>query len=172
MARGLPLNSLGVERDRCSKKLGFAGVRPGRPMTRRNAEEARLIRKCSLANRSGRWPTILKQLSGAGEKPAVIGHSFGGLLTQILAGRGLAAVSVAIDPAQFRIVLPLPISASSVHFLVLSNQLTTGRFPSTYALSSGTSFACNVRAKRKKAVQRAGRCPPPANHCSKRRRPT
>ena len=33
------------------------------------------------------------------QKPAVIGHSFGGLLTQILAGRGLAAASVAIDPA-------------------------------------------------------------------------
>ena len=44
-------------------------------------------------------------------KPAVIGHSFGGLLTQILAGRGLSAASVAIDPAPFRGVLPLPISA-------------------------------------------------------------
>jgi hypothetical protein len=33
---------------------------------------------------------------------AVIGHSFGGLLTQILAGRGLSAVSVAIDLAPFR----------------------------------------------------------------------
>ena len=44
-------------------------------------------------------------------KPAVIGHSFGGLLAQILAGRGLSAASVAIDPAPFRGVLPLPISA-------------------------------------------------------------
>src|SRR2546430_2946100 len=37
-------------------------------------------------------------------------HSFGGLIAQILAGRGLAAVTVAIDPAPFRGVLPLPIS--------------------------------------------------------------
>src|SRR5205814_9953145 len=44
-------------------------------------------------------------------KPALIGHSFGGLLAQILAGRGLSAVSVAIDPAPFRGVLPLPISS-------------------------------------------------------------
>src|SRR5215210_9192368 len=44
-------------------------------------------------------------------KPAVIGHSFGGLLTQIVAGRGLSAASVAIDPAPFRGVLPLPVSA-------------------------------------------------------------
>src|SRR3954453_17223039 len=44
-------------------------------------------------------------------KPAIVGHSFGGLLTQILAGRGLASASVAISPAPFRGVLPLPISA-------------------------------------------------------------
>src|SRR6202007_1460353 len=35
-------------------------------------------------------------------KPVIIGHSFGGLLTMILAGRGLAAASVAISPAPFR----------------------------------------------------------------------
>ena len=44
----------------------------------------------------------------------MIGHSFGGLLAQILAGRGLSAASVAIDPAPFRGVLPLPISALQV----------------------------------------------------------
>src|SRR3954451_2042664 len=44
-------------------------------------------------------------------KPAVVGHSFGGLLAQILAGRGVAAASVAISPAPFRGVLPLPRSA-------------------------------------------------------------
>jgi pimeloyl-ACP methyl ester carboxylesterase len=43
-------------------------------------------------------------------KPAVIGHSTGGLLAQMLAGRGLAAATVAIDPGVFRGVLPLPAS--------------------------------------------------------------
>jgi pimeloyl-ACP methyl ester carboxylesterase len=43
-------------------------------------------------------------------KPALIGHSTGGLLAQMLAGRGLAAVTVAIDPGVFRGVLPLPAS--------------------------------------------------------------
>jgi pimeloyl-ACP methyl ester carboxylesterase len=55
------------------------------------------------------------------KKPAVIGHSFGGLLTQMIAGRGLSAVSVAIDPAPFRGVLPLPISALKSAAPVLSN---------------------------------------------------
>jgi non-heme chloroperoxidase len=41
-------------------------------------------------------------------KPAIVGHSFGGLIAQILAGRGLSAATVAVDPAPFRGVLPLP----------------------------------------------------------------
>ena len=60
-------------------------------------------------------------IAGLDRKPVVIGHSFGGLLTQILAGRGLAAVSVAIDSAPFRGVLPLPISALRSAAAVLGN---------------------------------------------------
>jgi pimeloyl-ACP methyl ester carboxylesterase len=67
------------------------------------------------------------------QKPAIIGHSFGGLLTQILAGRGLAAVSVAIDPAPFRGVLPLPISALRSASPALGNPANRHRaVPLTY----------------------------------------
>jgi non-heme chloroperoxidase len=52
-------------------------------------------------------------------KPAVIGHSFGGLLAQIVAGRGLSAATVAIDAAPFRGVLPLPLSSLRAAFPVL-----------------------------------------------------
>jgi len=60
-------------------------------------------------------------------KPAIIGHSFGGLMTEILAGRGLAAASVAIDPAPFRGVLPLPLSALRAAMPALRNPLNRGR---------------------------------------------
>jgi non-heme chloroperoxidase len=67
------------------------------------------------------------------EKPAIIGHSFGGLLTQILAGRGLSAASVAIDPAPFRGVLPLPISALKSARPVLGNPANRSKaVPLTY----------------------------------------
>src|SRR5207244_8399524 len=67
------------------------------------------------------------------KKPALIGHSFGGLLAQILAGRGLAAASVAIDPAPFRGVLPLPISALKSARPVLGNPANRNRaVPPTY----------------------------------------
>jgi len=57
----------------------------------------------------------------------VIGHSFGGLLAQIIAGRGLAAVTVAVDPAPFRGVLPLPISALRSASPVLANPANRSR---------------------------------------------
>jgi non-heme chloroperoxidase len=67
------------------------------------------------------------------QKPAVIGHSFGGLLAQIIAGRGLSRVAVAIDPAPFRGVLPLPISALKSSRPVLGNPANRSRaVPLTY----------------------------------------
>src|SRR3954454_25161893 len=54
-------------------------------------------------------------------KPAVIGHSFGGLLAQIIAGRGQSQATVAIDAAPFRGVLPLPISSLKAAFPVIGN---------------------------------------------------
>jgi non-heme chloroperoxidase len=61
------------------------------------------------------------------KKPAVVGHSFGGLMAQIVAGRGLSTVTVAIDPAPFRGVLPLPIAALRSAMPVLANPLNWSR---------------------------------------------
>jgi len=70
---------------------------------------------------------------GLDRKPVVIGHSFGGLLTQILAGRGLAKCSVAVSPAPFRGVLPLPVSALRVGSVALKNPANWNRaVPLTY----------------------------------------
>jgi non-heme chloroperoxidase len=66
-------------------------------------------------------------IGGLQKKPAIVGHSFGGLITQILAGRGLSAASVAIDPAPFRGVLPLPIAAIRATLPVLRNPGNRGR---------------------------------------------
>ena len=70
---------------------------------------------------------LAELIGGLKRKPAVIGHSFGGLLTQILAGRGLSAASVAIDPAPFRGVLPLPLSSLRSAAPVLTNPANRNR---------------------------------------------
>jgi len=68
-----------------------------------------------------------REIARLKKKPAVIGHSFGGLLAQIVAGRGLSAATVAIDPAPFRGVLPLPLSSLKSASPVLGNPLNRGR---------------------------------------------
>ena len=76
------------------------------------------------------------------KKPALIGHSFGGLIVQILAGRGLSAVTVAIDPAPFRGVLPLPLSSLKSASPVLGNPANRHRaVPLTYDQFPGPSPA-------------------------------
>src|SRR6185312_4992401 len=61
------------------------------------------------------------------KKPAVMGHSTGGLVAQMLAGRGLSAATVAIDPRVFRGVLPLPLSVLKVVGPLLANPRNRGR---------------------------------------------
>src|SRR4029453_2981116 len=113
---------------------GYAALTPGWPDDPETVEEAKAHPEVFAGKWMGQgadhFETIIR---GLDRKPAVIGHSFGGLLTQILAGRGLAAVSVAIDPAQFRGVLPLPISALKSAFPVLGNPANRNRaIPLTY----------------------------------------
>ena len=94
------------------EEAGYTALTPGWPDDPETVEEAQRASRGLRGQdrRPGRRPLrgVIRLLS---KKPAVIGHSFGGLLTQILAGRGLSAASVAVDPAPFRGVLPLPISA-------------------------------------------------------------
>jgi pimeloyl-ACP methyl ester carboxylesterase len=60
-------------------------------------------------------------IAGLDQPPVVIGHSFGGLLTQNLVGRGLTVAGVAIDPAPIKGVLALPLSALRVASIALRN---------------------------------------------------
>ena len=76
---------------------------------------------------------IATRISQLDARPVVIGHSLGGLLAEIIAGRGLVAVSVAISPAPFRGVLPVPISQVRSAWPVLRNPLNRRRaVPLTY----------------------------------------
>jgi non-heme chloroperoxidase len=61
------------------------------------------------------------------KRPAVVGHSFGGLIAQKIAGLGVATATVAIDNAPFKGVLPLPFSALKSSAPVLTNPANRGR---------------------------------------------
>jgi pimeloyl-ACP methyl ester carboxylesterase len=104
------------------EEAGYAAVTPGWPDDPKTVAEANahpeVLAGKGIGDIADHLEAVIRRL---GAKPAVVGHSFGGLLTQILAGRGLAAVSVAISPAPFRGVLPLPISALRSSSAVLAN---------------------------------------------------
>ena len=89
---------------------------------------------------------VAEVIAGLDRKPIVIGHSFGGLLVQMVAGRGLAAAAVAIDPAPSRGVLPLPFSALKASFPVLGNPLNRGR---TYARTGSARHRLHARHPRR-----------------------
>ena len=116
------------------EEAGFAAVSPGWPDDPDTVAEAKahpeVFARKSVGQVADYVDGIIRRLD---RKPVVIGHSFGGLLAQIVAGRGLASVTVAIDPAPFRGVLPLPISALRSASPVLSNPANRNRaVPLTY----------------------------------------
>jgi non-heme chloroperoxidase len=116
------------------EQAGYAPLTPGWPDDPETVEEARAHPEVFAHKTVGQVADHFAKVIGRlDRKPAVVGHSFGGLLTQILAGRGLSAVSVAIDPAPFRGVLPLPISALKSAWPVLGNPANRNRaVPLTY----------------------------------------
>ncbi len=116
------------------EEAGYVALTPGWPDDPETVAEAtakpEVFAHKTIGEVADHFAEIVGRLQ---KKPAVIGHSFGGLLAQIIAGRGLAAVSIAIDPAPFRGVLPLPISALKSARPVLGNPANRSRaIPLTY----------------------------------------
>jgi non-heme chloroperoxidase len=116
------------------EEAGYTALTPGWPDDPETVEEAKAHPEVFAHKTVGQVADHFAEVIGRlARKPAVIGHSFGGLLTQIVAGRGLSAASVAIDPAPFRGVLPLPFSALRSASAVIANPLNHGRaVPLTY----------------------------------------
>jgi non-heme chloroperoxidase len=110
------------------KQAGYAPLTPDWPDDPETVEEARanpdVLAKKTLGQVADHTTEVIKALD---KKPAVMGHSTGGLLAQILAGQGLSAATVAIDPGVFRGVLPLPFSVLKGVGPFLADPRTRGR---------------------------------------------
>src|SRR6267143_2941232 len=110
------------------EEAGYPAITPGWPDDPETVEEAKAHPETFAHKMVGQVADHFAKVIGRlKKKPAVVGHSFGGLITQMLAGRGLAVVSVAIDPAPFRGVLPLPLSSLKSASPVLGNPANRGR---------------------------------------------
>jgi pimeloyl-ACP methyl ester carboxylesterase len=93
------------------QQAGYVALTPSWPDDPETVAEARanpdVLARKTLGQTADHTTLILNALD---KTPAIIGHSTGGLLAEMLAGRGLSAATVAIDPGVFRGVLPLPFS--------------------------------------------------------------
>jgi non-heme chloroperoxidase len=104
------------------KSEGYDSLNPGWPGDESTVEACRKNPE-AIANRGVKEVAdhFEKIISSLSSPPILIGHSFGGLLTQILLGRGIAAAAIAIDPAPIKGVWQLPLSALKSSLPVLSN---------------------------------------------------
>ena len=110
------------------EEAGYAALTPGWPDDPETVEEARanpdVFAKKTLGQIADHTAEVIGKLD---KKPAVMGHSTGGLVAQMIADRGLSAATVAIAPGPFRGVLSIPISALRSAMPVLKNPLNRGR---------------------------------------------
>src|SRR5258705_4025522 len=101
---------------------GYIPLAPGWPDDPRTREQAYanpgVFAGKSVQDVTDHYLAVISELT---TKPAVIGHSFGGLIVQKIADEGAAAATVAIDNAPIKGVLPLPLSALKSGSPVLRN---------------------------------------------------
>jgi pimeloyl-ACP methyl ester carboxylesterase len=101
---------------------GYQPVAPGWPGDAPTVEQTRqnpdALAGHGIDDVVEHYATIIKGLDA---KPILIGHSFGGMIAQKLLGLDLGAAAVAVDAAQIKGVLPLPLSTLRSGFPVLSN---------------------------------------------------
>ena len=101
---------------------GYEALNPGWPGDSPTVEECRNNPE-AIANRGVKeiadsYAEVIESLP---YPPIVIGHSFGGLIAQILLSRGVPIAGIAIDPTPIKGVWQLPFSALRASFPVLRN---------------------------------------------------
>jgi non-heme chloroperoxidase len=102
-------------------------------------------------------------IRGLDEKPIIMGHSFGGLITQLLLDRGLGAAGVALSPAQIKGVLILPPAQAKVSWVILKNPANRHRAVALdakqfkYAFRNTASDSDSENARSRYAVPGPGR---------------
>ena len=103
-------------------EAGYDASAPGWPGDPNTVAEARetpnTIADHGIDDVVGHFAKIITALPA---KPILIGHSFGGMIAQRLLGEDLAAAAVAVDAAQIKGVLPLPLSALRATLPVFRN---------------------------------------------------
>jgi pimeloyl-ACP methyl ester carboxylesterase len=104
------------------REAGHEPIAPGwlgePPTVAQAREHPDLVADKGIDDEVAHYTEIIQSLDA---KPIIVGHSFGGLLAEKLLGQDVAAAAVAIDPAQIKGVLPLPLAQLRAALPALGN---------------------------------------------------
>jgi len=130
------------------KSNGYDAINPPWPGDSPTVAESRAnpdaIAGHGITEVADHYASIIAKLD---KPPILIGHSFGGLIVQILLSRGIAAGAIAIDPAPIKGVWQLPVSALRVASVALKNPLNRKRAVSLSLKQFRYGFANAVSEK-------------------------
>jgi pimeloyl-ACP methyl ester carboxylesterase len=102
-----------------------------------------------------------KIIDGLAARPILIGHSFGGMIAEKLLGLDYAAAAIAIDAAQIKGVLPLPLSSLHATLPVFRNPANRHRAVSLTAEQFRFSFGNAVSPEESDALWERWTIPAP-----------
>jgi pimeloyl-ACP methyl ester carboxylesterase len=145
------------------RDAGYAPVAPGWPNEPPSVAEARAkpdaVADTGIDEAAAHFRDVAQ---GLGADTILIGHSFGGLLAEKLLGEGVGAAAVAIDPAQIKGVLPLPLAPLRAGFPALGNPANLHRAVSLTEAQFRYGFGNAVDEDESKALFEAWTIPSPA----------
>jgi alpha-beta hydrolase superfamily lysophospholipase len=142
---------------------GYEPIAPGWPNEPPTVEEARqhpeLAADIGIDDATNHYRTIAESLDAS---PVLVGHSFGGLIVEKLLGQGVGAAGVAIDPAQIKGVLPLPLAQLRSGLPALGNPANLHKAISLTKKEFRYSFGNAVSEEESDALHEKWTIPSPA----------
>jgi pimeloyl-ACP methyl ester carboxylesterase len=145
------------------RDAGYEPIAPGwvgEPLTVAEAREhPELVADKSIDDEVAHYTEIIQSL---GAKPILVGHSFGGLLAEKMLGQDLAVAAVAIDPAQIKGVLPLPLAQLRAALPALGNPANLHRSVSLTAKQFRFGFGNELTEEESDALFEEWSIPSPA----------
>ena len=145
------------------RDAGYEPIAPGWPGEPDTVHAARenpdLVADTGIDDAVAHFAEIIGALDA---KPIIIGHSFGGLLAEKLLGQDLAAAAVAIDPAQIKGVLPLPLAQIRAALPVLGNPANLHKAISLTAKQFRFGFGNELSEEESDALYEQWSIPAPA----------
>ncbi|MDX6309339.1 MAG: hypothetical protein QOI06_2385 [Nocardioidaceae bacterium] len=142
---------------------GYHPVAPGWPNEASTVKEARTNPRAvadeGIDEVTTHYAAIIESLD---EPPVMIGHSFGGLIVEKLLGLGIGAAGVAIDPAQIKGVLPLPLAQLRSGLPALSNPASLHRSVSLTSKEFRFGFGNALSEEESDTLYEAWTIPSPA----------